>query len=72
MKLGASRSQIDDALKTLRARWQATGEVWNDAVKIEFEERIGDPLDRSTNELLRAIDHVAVTFGQIRSECEFS
>jgi hypothetical protein len=71
MKVGASRSQIDDAHKTLRAKWQATAEVWDDGVKVEFEERIGEPLDRATTELLRAIDHVAVTFGQIRAECEF-
>lgn len=70
MKLGASRSQLDDGLKTLRAKWEAVGEVWSDPIKVEFEEQLYVPLERQSSDVLRAIDQISALFGQIRSECE--
>jgi|688.fasta_scaffold718701_2 hypothetical protein len=70
MKLGASRSQLDDGQKTLRAKWDAVGEVWSDPIKVEFEEKLYEPLERQSGEVLRAIDQISAIFGQIRAECE--
>lgn len=71
MKIGAARSQLYDAQKTARARWDAVSEVWQDDAARQFEEQIWIPLDQHTSEVLRAIDQVAVLFAQIRSECDF-
>jgi hypothetical protein len=71
MKFGASRSQLYDAQKTLRARWDSVGEIWSDQTKVDFEEQIWGPLDRNTSEVLRAVDQVSALFGQIRNECQF-
>jgi hypothetical protein len=71
MRFGATRSQIYDAQKTARAHWAATGDFWDDAVRLEHAETIWEPLDHDVSEALRAIDLVAVLFTQIRRECEF-
>jgi hypothetical protein len=71
MRFGASRSQLYDAQKTSRARWDGTEEVWADATRTEFEEETWQPLDRNVTDLLAAIDQLGVLFAQIRQECEY-
>jgi hypothetical protein len=71
MRFGATRSQIYDAQKTARARWEATGDEWDDAVRREHGETVVEPLDAAVSDTLRAIDQLAVLFTQIRHECEF-
>ncbi len=72
MKFGASRSQLYDAQKTARARWDAASEAWNDAARREFEEQVGLPLDALVSEALRAVDQLSVLFTQVRQDCEFN
>jgi acyl transferase domain-containing protein len=72
MKFGANRSQLYDAQKTLRAKWDVVCELWNDSTRQEFEERVWEPLDMQTSETLRSVDQVAAIFMQLRSECEFN
>ncbi|MBP3953833.1 hypothetical protein J8F10_00775 [Gemmata sp. G18] len=71
MRFGATRSQIYDAQKTARAKWNETFTSWDDTVHQEHEERVVEPLDRAVSDALRAIDQLAVLFTQIRQECEF-
>jgi hypothetical protein len=71
MRFGASRSQLYDAQKTARARWEATAELWDDIARREFEEKVWEPLDRHVSDVLRAVDQLSVAFAQIRHECEF-
>ena len=71
MRFGASRSQIYDAQKTARAKWDQVQDVWTDSTKIEFEEKVWEPLDARVSEFLRAVDQLSVVFSQVRSECEF-
>lgn len=71
MRFGASRSQIYDAQKTARAKWDAVQDVWTDSAKTEFEETVWEPLDARVSEYLRAVDQLSVVFSQVRSECEF-
>jgi hypothetical protein len=71
MRFGATRSQIYDAQKTARARWAATADEWDDAVRREHAETVFDPLDAAVSDTLRAIDLLAVLFTQVRHECEF-
>jgi hypothetical protein len=70
MRFGATRSQIYDAQKTARARWDATAADWDDAVRREHGEKVVGPLDDAVSDALRAIDQLAVIFTQIRHECE--
>jgi hypothetical protein len=71
MRFGTTRSQIYDAQKTARAKWDVTGDEWDDTVRREHGERIVDELDKTVSETLRAIDQLATLFTQIRQECEF-
>ena len=71
MKFGASRSQLYDAQKTARARWDFVTETWSDASRVEFEEATWQPLDQMATDALRGIDQLSVMITQIRQECEF-
>jgi hypothetical protein len=71
MKFGANRSQIYDAQKTARAKWDFVQDVWTDSTKTGFEEVTWAPLDARVSEYLRAVDQLAVIFSQVRAECEF-
>jgi hypothetical protein len=72
MRFGATRSQIYDAQKTARAKWDATQDAWDDEVRRDHGEKMIEPLDAAVSDTLRAIDQLAVLFTQIRQECEFS
>lgn len=71
MKFGATRSQIYDAQKSARARWDAAQDAWDDEVRRDHGEKVVEPLDAAVSDALRAIDALAVVFTQIRQECEF-
>lgn len=71
MRFGSTRSQIYDAQKTNRAKWDATQDSWDDEVRRTHGENMIEPLDAAVSDALRAIDMLAVLFTQIRQECEF-
>jgi hypothetical protein len=71
MRFGATRSQFYDAQKSARAKWDATSDHWDDAVRREHGEKIVDELDRSVSDVLEAIDQLSTVFVQMRQECEF-
>lgn len=72
MRFGSTRSQIYDAQKTARARWEAVLTDWDDGVRREHGEKVVDELDRAVSDALRAIDQLATLFVQVRQECEFT
>jgi hypothetical protein len=71
MRFGTTRSQIYDAQKTARAKWEATSTSWDDEVHRRHGETAIEPLDAAVSDALRAIDQLAVLFTQVRQECEF-
>jgi hypothetical protein len=71
MRFGASRSQLYDAQKSARGRWDAVGEVWSDSAARDFGEQVWQPFDDHVSELLKAIDAMTVVFTQVRQDCEF-
>lgn len=71
MRFGTTRSQIYDAQKTARAKWDAAQDSWDDEVRRGHGEKVVEPLDAAVSNALRAIDQLAVLFVQIRQECEF-
>lgn len=71
MRFGTTRSQIYDAQKTARAKWNATEDDWDDQVRREHGEMVVEELDKNVSDILRAIDQLATMFVQIRQECEY-
>jgi hypothetical protein len=71
MRFGTTRSQIYDAQKTARAKWEAAQDAWDDEVRRGHGENVVEPLDATVSDALRAIDQLAVLFTQIRQDCEF-
>jgi hypothetical protein len=71
MRFGTTRSQIYDAQKVARAKWDATADEWDDTVRREHGEKVVEELDAAVSDTLRAIDQLATLFTQVRQECEY-
>jgi hypothetical protein len=71
MRFGTTRSQIYDAQKTARVKWDVTGDDWDDGVRREHGEGVVEPLDTAVSDVLAAIDQLTTVFVQVRQECEF-
>lgn len=71
MRFGTTRSQIYDAQKTARAKWDVSQDGWDDEVRRAHGETTVEPLDAAVSDALRAIDQLSVLFTQVRQECEF-
>jgi hypothetical protein len=71
MRFGTTRSQIYDAQKTARAKWDVSQDGWSDEVRTAHGEQTVEPLDAAVSDALRAIDQLSVLFTQVRQECEF-
>ena len=69
MKTDAGRGRLYDALVQLQHRWADVEPHWDDQVRREFEEKIGEPLTQLTEDALRAIDRLTQVFRQARQEC---
>jgi hypothetical protein len=71
MRFGASRSQLYDAQKTARVKWDGTLDVWNDQARQDFQEKVWEPMDQYVSDVLRSVDQLTALFSQVRAECEF-
>ena len=71
MRFGTTRSQVYDAQKTARAKWELVGDHWDDGVRRDHGDTVIEPLDQAVSTTLAAIDQLAVLFTQIRQECEY-
>ena len=69
MKTEAARGRLYDALQTLQNRWNEVEIHWNDQVRREFEDKIGEPLNMLSEDALRAIDRLSQIFSLARREC---
>ena len=71
MRFGSCRSQLYDAQKTARLKWERLDAVWDDAARRDFGEDIWVPLDQRVTDMLRAIDQLSVLFTEVRADCEY-
>ncbi len=71
MRIGSNRSQLFDAQKVARAKWELAQDAWDDAARSEFDEQTWQPLDKAVGDVLQAVDLLAALFAQVRVECEF-
>jgi uncharacterized protein YukE len=66
---GSAASQLQHAIKTLRARWDAVEGEWRDDVRRQFEQTRLDPLDRQAEDTLRAMRELIEIMHRIHSDC---
>jgi hypothetical protein len=62
-------SSLHFALKTLRIRWDETSEIWNDSVRVNFEETYLAPLEPQVVITLKAINRLAQVLARANEEC---
>ena len=71
MKFGASRSQLYDAQKTARAKWEVATETWDDDARRRHAEAVVEPLAQLVTHVLRAVDQLGVLFTDVRQSVEY-
>ncbi|HEV3119968.1 MAG TPA: hypothetical protein VGY58_23105 [Gemmataceae bacterium] len=69
MHLSSSSMELNGGLKDLRALWETTKDVWNDPVRIVFEEQHYVPLEHSVLGAIRAIERLAPVMEKCQHEC---
>ena len=69
MSATAGANKLQFALKDLRARWDALGETWRDAVRHDFEEQHIAPLETQVDTTLRAMSRLGEVLGRVRRDC---
>jgi len=61
--------RLQDAMKTLKLRWDETKEVWTDARAADFEAQYIEPLEPQVRMTLDRIRRLALVFNQAYQEC---
>jgi hypothetical protein len=69
MNLSSSSMELSNGLKDLRIAWDTTKDVWNDQVRIAFDEQHYLPLEQSVLGAIRAIERLNPILEKCRQEC---
>jgi hypothetical protein len=67
--LTAGIGRMQDAMKTLRVRWDETKEQWSDQRSVEFEATYIEPLDPQVRMTMDKLRRLAQVFNQACQEC---
>ena len=70
VSLTTGRTKLYKSFQTLEAHWQATGDVWQDVARKQFETDQWAPLGPAVASAVRAVDRLAVMLQQMKSDCE--
>lgn len=65
----AGAGALRQALQQLRLRWIDTKSEWNDSVSQSFEEQYIAELERTCQDAIEQMNHLAEVFRQCRQEC---
>jgi sRNA-binding protein len=68
MSLDTSRTQLHEALKVMRQRWDEVYPLWNDATRRDFVENHWRPLEAQVVAVLKHMDHLSQVMSTLRQE----
>ncbi len=69
MSLVTASGELSQGLKHAREAWDATREIWQDAVAAEFESRHWTPLADQVAATAIAMDRLAPVLARLYREC---
>jgi len=69
MSLNAAWTELNEALKALRLRWEAVQPDWQDAVRDRFEKHHYEPLEAQAVAALRAMDRLSPILIRAQRDC---
>jgi hypothetical protein len=69
MTFGAAPSQLRNALKNLRGRWDGVEGEWRDDVRRQFEQTRLMPLDQAGEDTLRAMIELVDMMNRVYRDC---
>jgi hypothetical protein len=62
-------AKMRDAIKTLRAKWEATGQDWHDAVSRQFEEKYLSILDPEILATIERLNRLSQAVAAAERDC---
>lgn len=66
MSISSSQEQILREWAALRAQWRTTSSLWNDAVKVQFENQYWQPLENTMPQYLESLKQLASVIEQAK------
>jgi hypothetical protein len=70
MSINSNAMELHGSLKDLRALWEETKTVWNDAVRQDFEKNFWEPLEARVLAAIRAMERLAPVLDKAHLECD--
>ncbi|MBX7168328.1 MAG: hypothetical protein K1X74_18475 [Pirellulales bacterium] len=70
MSLQDGRGRLIHAIRTLRLRWDATREDWDDAASRDFARLRLDPIVPKVASTLQAVERLAEVLNKAHEECK--
>lgn len=70
MSTKVAQSNLTDAIKELRFRWERVRTEWDDHASHRFEKEVLAPLEPMIVAAIKALEHVNELGVQVRRECE--
>jgi hypothetical protein len=65
----AGSTRLREALRTLRLKWEASQDDWNDGVRREFEERYLEPLEPRVQATLNSMVNLMQVLAKAQQDC---
>ncbi len=69
MSANVAKANLMDAMKQLRARFDAIKYVWNDEAAKRLEREVIDPLEPKILTAVKGMEHVGELLAQARRDC---
>lgn len=69
ISLNSGLSELHNALKLLRLRWEETKPLWADEVRADFEENTWEPLDDQVVAAVRSVERLDRVLGDMQQDC---
>ncbi len=70
MSLNANRTKLAALTRELWSRWDYTRDVWNDAKRVEFQQRYLEELRGAIDNACAAIEALDKVITKVRNDCE--
>jgi hypothetical protein len=67
--MSAGSTKLQYALQNLRLRWEEAQQMWNDMVRVEFDNKHIKPMETQVSSTVRAMDKIAEITAKMKQEC---
>ncbi|HEV3122595.1 MAG TPA: hypothetical protein VGY53_11860 [Isosphaeraceae bacterium] len=67
--MSGGSTKLQYALQNLRMRWEEAQEMWNDSVRVDFDNKHLKPLETQVSATVRAMEKIGEIMAKMKQEC---